>query len=147
MLRNRERVASWVALAVGCLAIGSCCTAAKASRVVLVSLEPPVGTAGAQGKPDRPTIHQSKKEKLVWVSPPDSHLSRISIGSTSGAPAPFVKCGSSMPCVIDCDADGVCVSGPIRPDLAVPRAGHYYEYTATFAALSAQADPGFIIKP
>lgn len=148
MLRNGERVARWVALAVGCLAIGSCCTAARASRVVLVSIAPSVGTAGRhESTPNTPTIHKGKNERLVWVSPPGSHLHQVSIASASGAPAPFGKCGSSMPCVIDCEPDGVCVSGPIRPDLPVPTAGLYYEYTPIFVALAAQADPGFIIKP
>lgn len=152
MVRTGRSLAPWIALTLACLMIGSCCTAAKASKVVLVSIDNSIQPAsgGPDVKPTKPTIRKSKKERLLWVSPPGSKLNQILITIPAGSVPPFQKCVvSGSTCQISCDPDGVCVSGPIHDSWAPPPPGapdFYYEYTATFA-VAPIADPGFIIQP
>lgn len=148
MIRTGRALAPWIGLTLACLAVGSCCSAARASKIVLVSIAPARPSAAAEYKPAKPTIHKSKKERMLWISPPGSKLDHISISIPPGSTPPFQKCAvSGSTCQIACDADGVCASGRIHDDWAAPSTGYfYYEYTAAFAA-APSADPGFIIKP
>ena len=145
MFRCRARLASCIALACSvALTEWGCCSAEKTAAVVLIGVGHQLD-GGSPTRPEKATIHVSKKEQLIWKAAPGGRLTSISI-TLAGKQPPFRKCASGSSCVIPCDPDGVCVSGPISETLNPPATGLYYDYTAAFTA-GGQADPGFIIKP
>jgi hypothetical protein len=145
MSRSRAELASCIALACSiAFSWWGCCSAERTAAVVLIGVGHGLD-GGSPTRPEKATIHVSRKEQLIWKAAPGGRLTSISI-ALAGKQPPFRKCGGAGACVIPCDPDGVCVSGPISETLNPPASGLYYEYTAALAA-GGQADPGFIIKP
>ncbi len=149
-----RRLGHWILIISASLAVGSCCSAAKASKLVLISIDPLIhpSSTGPEIKPEKPTIHKGKKERLLWVSPPGSKLVNILITIPPGSKPPFQRCDvAGTTCKISCDAEGVCLSGRIHDEWVPPAPDvkdkyFYYEYTSAFVTGPA-VDPGLIIKP
>src|SRR5215475_3093977 len=107
MFRHRARLAPCIALGFFlALTWWGCCTAEKTAAVVFVGLGNKLDGRGPIS-PEKPTIHVSKKEQLIWKAAPGAQLKSISI-PLAGQKPPFRKCGAGDPCVIVCDPDYVC---------------------------------------